>query len=141
MGTSIYANYKNAPELSGGARIMLTFREAVALHFDKEFGEHYATLIKCIGDNQLIKAWDAKALMILSDKRFKDEDIDIIDFLYMDDGYGKIKHTTCLKVYNLLKDHKSNRHLRYRFYSNNDWEDLKELLLGCYKHRAYLRWR
>ena len=30
--------------------------------------------------------------------------------------------------------------LRYQAYSKNDWEDLLELLRGCYSHRANLIW-
>lgn len=31
--------------------------------------------------------------------------------------------------------------IRYQAYSKNDWEDLLELLNGCYSHRANLIWR
>lgn len=139
MGLSLHANYKGAPELSGGYGMLMTFRKVVALAFDKEFGEHYDSL-RAFYSKEETKEWENKMNKILSHERFKDEDADIIDFLFMADCDGSISHKTAKKVYDLIKDLQPNSTLRYAYYSKNDWQDIKELLLGCYKNRAKFRW-
>ena len=124
-------------ELSGGYGMLLTIRELVAKAFDKEFGEHYARLRHTIDD---IEDFDKTTNEILSHSRFKDEDADIIDFLFASDCGGKINYKTCKKIYELIKNIKGNVVLRYRYYSNNDWEDFKQLLKDCYSNKCNLTW-
>ena len=140
MGLTITSKIKNCNiELDGGYGMFMVLRQAIAKLYDKEFGEHYETLSKCFFKEHFDE-FNKKANEILRNDRFKDEDEDIVDFLYMSDCNGKIGYKTCKKLYNLLKYYKSDVPLRYAYYSKNDWEDLKELLLQCYKHRANLYW-
>jgi len=138
MGLIIESNCKSTISLIGGYGMLLTIREEVAKRFDKEFGEHYARLRYAIDD---IEDFDKTTNEILSHSRFKDEDADIIDFLFASDCGGKINYKTCKKVVELIEDSDNKYCLRYAYYSKNDWEDLKQLLWTCYKRRANLIWR
>lgn len=141
MGLTISSKIKNCSiELDGGYGMLLTIRHEVAKLFDKEFGEHYALIGTTYMTEEDWKRWDEKSIKILSNNRFKDEDGDIIDFLFMSDCEGHICYKTCKKIYDLLQKSKNKTCLRYAYYSKNDWEDLKELLLQCYKHKANLYW-
>lgn len=139
MGLCITGNYKNSISLDGGYGMLLLIREEVAKAWDKEFGKHYATLRYCI-INEDYKRFDKKANEILKCERFKKEDEDIIDFLYASDCGGQISYKTCKKIYELIKDTNCEYCLRYAAYSNNDWEDFKQLLKECYSHRSNLVW-
>lgn len=136
MGLTITGNYKKAVDLTGGYGMMIKIRNIVSLAFDEEFGKHYATLLY-----SNIDEFNKKANAILKHERFKDEDEDILDFLYAPDCDGKVNYKTCGKIYNLIKDiEKPNLCLRYAVDYNNDWEDFKKLLKECYSHRANMIW-
>lgn len=139
MGLSISGNYKNSIELSGGYGMLATIREEVAKAWNEEFGKHYATLKYCSNEEDF-KAFNEKALEICRNERLKDEDVDILDFLYQPDCDGQISYKTCKKIYDLIKDTDCKYCLRYAAYSNNDWQDFKQLLLECYSHRSNLVW-
>lgn len=140
MGLTIRSKIKTCDiELVGGYGMLLTIRKEVAKLWDKEFGEHYSKLGSIVSLKDF-EEFDKKTDKILSQERFKAEDEDIVDFLYQSDCDGKISYITCKKIYDLLQKSTNNSCLRYAFYSKNDWEDLKELLLQCYKHRANLYW-
>lgn len=140
MGLTITSKIKSCNiELDGGYGMFVTIREEVAKQFDKEFGEHYATLRNCFLKEHF-DTFNKKANKILSDERFKEEDEDVVAFLFMPDCDGHIGYKTCKKIYDLLQNSKNKCCLRYAAYSKNDWEDLKELLLQCYKHKANLYW-
>ena len=139
MGLTIRGNYKGTIELDGGYSILIKIRTRVANAFDKEFGEHYKTLFDCY-DNADFKAFNAKTRKILSDDRFKDEDKDIVEFLFASDCEGSISYKTCKKIYELIKDNNEPAQLRYALYSDNDWEDFKQLLKECYSHRSKMYW-
>lgn len=143
MGLTFTANYKNAPQLSGGYRMIFTFRKEVALAWDRDFGEHYSGLFALMLStlHPDTTEFDKRTIEILQHERFKDEDIDILEFLFAPDNEGFINHKTAKKVYELIKDLNPRTTLRYTYFSKNDWEDLKELLKGCYSHRAYFKWR
>lgn len=141
MGLTLRNNVKTCHiELDGGYGMLLTIRKEVAKQWDKEFGEHYGTLGQYRTDDEW-KIFDKRTNEILCHERFKGEDEDLVDFLFQSDCDGKIGYKTCKKIYDLLKNSKNKSCLRYAFYSKNDWEDLRELLLSCYKHRANLYWR
>lgn len=123
--------------------MLLTIREYVSKAFDKELGEHYSGLRRIIREEDFNK-FDKRTNEILSDERFKKEDEDIVDFLFAPDESGKVSYRTCKKIYDLIKDIKdegSRIVLRYSLYSNNDWEDFKQLLKDCYSNRCNLTWR
>lgn len=139
MGLTISGNYENSIELSGGYGMFSQIRKVIALAFDKEFGEHYLTLSTLSGKDDY-KEFNRKANEILRDERFKDEDEDIVRFLFMPDCDGKIGYKTCKKIYELIKDDNKERCLRYAAYSDNDWQDFKQLLKDCCSHRCNLVW-
>lgn len=66
MGISIGGNYKNSICINGSSSSLIKIRNHVALAWDKEFGEHYATLETCDDYEE----FDKKANEILFDKRF-----------------------------------------------------------------------
>lgn len=141
MGFTIYAN-NGSRDFDGGMGGFMNLKTNIALAFDKEFGEHYATLRRCFREEDY-KLFDIKANKILSDNRFKQEDADIIDFLFASDCGGKISHKTCKKIYDLIKDVDFNGKIfTYGAYSDGkDYEYFKDFLLECYSHRRKLRWR
>lgn len=139
MGVCMTSKYKGAKSLDGGYRMMFVIRREIAKAFDYEFGEHYSTLLDGFGEEHF-KAFDEKTDKILSHPRFEDADVDLIEFFFMSDCDGKISYKTCGKIYDLIKDREYNGCLRYIAHSNNDWQDFKDLVKGCYSHRANLIW-
>lgn len=139
MGLVITAKKSNIA-LYGGYGMLFRIRKEIANIFDKEFGEHYSTLAT-IWKTEDFEAFDRKTEEILSDSRFKEEDADILKFLFMPDDGGSISPKLCKKLYNLIKDvNKDSLVLRYAVDSKHDWEDFKELLKQCYTHRWKLSW-
>lgn len=141
MGYTIYAN-GSSKSFDGGMDGFLSLRTNIALAFDKEFGEHYSTLINCYREEDY-KLFDAKTNEILSHDRFKKEDKDIIDFLFASDCGGEISYKTCKKIYDLIKDKNFDGEIfTYGAYSDGKvYEHFKNFLLECYSHRRKLRWR
>lgn len=127
-------------DLTGGYGMFFKIRSRVAMAWDKEFGEHYSKLIYIWKDEDF-KEFDKRTNEILKDERFKNEDADLVNFLFASDCEGKCNYKTCKKIYDLIKDIKGDElQLRYITASKNDWEDFKQLLLDCYSHRANLTW-
>ena len=137
MGYTIYANGSSV-SFDGGGGGFFNLRKNIALAFDKELGEHYATLAGCND----YEAFDKKTEAILSQKRFTKEDDDILDFLFACDCSGNISHKTCKKIYELIKDVDfGDKIFTYAAHSDGkDYERLKEFLLECWSHRRRLRW-
>ena len=132
---------KGSPiDLTGGYGMFFKIRSRVAMAWDKEFGEHYSKLIYIWRDEDF-KEFDKRTDEILKNERFKNEDEDLVGFLFASDCEGKCSYKTCKKIYDLIKDIKED-HLQLRYVNNsdNDWEDFKQLLLDCYSHRANLTW-
>ena len=137
MGLTLRNNVKDCDiELDGGYSILRTIRIEVAKQYDEEFGNYYQLFY----DGYDRKKYINKLNNLLKDDRFKDEDNDLMEFLFASDCEGKIGYKTCKKVYDLIKNSDNDCCLRYVIYSKNDWNDLRELLLSCYKHRANLYW-
>ena len=141
MGFTIYAT-NSSRNFDGGMGGFMNLRTNIAIAFDKEFGKHYSTLRKCVFEEDY-DAFDEKTNKILSDERFKQEDEDVIDFLFASDCVGEISHRTCKKIYDLIKDIDfGNKIFTYGAYSDGkDYEHFKLFLLECYKHRRKMRWR
>lgn len=141
MGVDITANGSKRDFHCGAGGFMI-LRTNIALAFDKEFGEHYATLRTC-WKQEHYEAFDKKTEEILSDSRFKEEDIDIIKFLFASDCGGEISHRTCKKIYDLIKDVDFGKKIfTYAAHSDGkDYEYFKEFLLECYSKRRKMRWR
>ncbi len=140
MGITLTANNsKYSFDMGSGG--FFNLRANIADLFDKQFGEHYRKLTKCF-DQIEYEEHDRIANKILSHPRFKDEDADIIDFLYASDCEGKINYRTCGKLHELIKDHDFEKKcFRYAAYAHNDYEELKQFLKECYSHRRNAYWR
>lgn len=130
----------------GGMGGFMSLRENIASAWDKEFGDHYANLRRCIWEKDY-EEFNKKTNQILSESRFEDggekaDDRDIVDFLFASDCEGKISYKTCKKIYDLIKDIDfGNRIFTYAAYSDGkDYEHFKDFLLDCYKRRAKMRW-
>ena len=139
MGVTLYAN-NSTYSFDMGAGSFFHLRANIAKVWDKQFGEHYEKLLSCHSKEEY-DDHDRISDEILSHPRFKDEDADILDFLYASDCGGKIGYKTCGKIYNLIKDVDfGNKCIRYVAYSHNDWEEFKAFLKECYSHRRTARW-
>lgn len=140
MGVTITAT-NSSRDFDMGAGGFFSLRTNIAKAFDAEFGEHYDTLSR-IWRHEDCEAFDKKTEEILKHSRFKSEDADIVEFLFMSDCDGSISHKTCKKIYDLIKDIDfGNRIFVYAAHSDGkDYEYFKEFLLECYKHRRKMRW-
>ena len=140
MGFTITAT-NSKHDFYGGMGGFRNLRVNIAKAWDKEFGEHYETLIRCHCKKEY-EAFNEKANRILSNDRFRQEDEDIIDFLFACDCDGSISYKTCKKIYDIIKDIDfSGEIFTYSAYSDgNDYEYFKEFLLDCYKRRAKMIW-
>lgn len=140
MGFTIYSN-NGSRNFDGGMGGFMSLRENIAFAFDEEFGEHYSTLRSCFRESDY-KSFNEKTNKILSANRFKQEDEDIVEFLFAPDCEGEISHKTCKKIYDLIKDIDfGNKIFTYGAHSDGkDYEYFKQFLLECYSHRRKLRW-
>lgn len=120
----------------GGFR---NLRTNIAKAWDEELGEAYADTVKAMMNPKEYTEWINR---ILSDDRFKDEDEDIVEFLFASDCGGKCGHKTCGKIYNLIKDIDfGNKIFLYAKWSDGkDYEYLKEFLKECWKKRRMMMW-
>lgn len=114
-------------------------RKNIAIAWDKELGETYGDMVMCMLHP---KEYDERINRILANDRFKDEDEDILDFLFASDCNGKCGYKTCGKIYNLIKDIDFGKKIfTYRAYSDgNDYEKLKLFLKECYQKRRMMVW-
>lgn len=126
----------------GGYGSFALLRQNIANAWDKEFGEHYATLRVCFRESDY-DAFDKETERILSQGRFADggeksDDQDIVEFLFASDCAGSISHKTCKKIYDIIKDIDFHgKKFTYIAYSDGkDYEHLKSFLLDCYKRRV-----
>ena len=115
-------------------------RKNIALAMDKEFGENYSNLNNCHTTEEFEEN-DAIANKIIEKKHLDKDYEDVLDFLYASDCDGKIGYKTCKKIYDLIKDVDfGNKCFRYVMLAHNDYEELKEFLKECYKHRRNMYW-
>lgn len=114
-------------------------RKNIASVMDEEFGENYAKLLYC-HTNEDFAENDKRANEII-EKKHLDKYADILDFLYMEDASGKIPHTTCKQIYDLIKDYDfQNSYFRYAADAHNDYEEFKNFLKECYSKRRNMQW-
>lgn len=97
MGVTITANNSSRSFDMGGGGFM-SLRENIALAFDKEFGEHYGKL-RSVWKQEDFKAFDKETDRILADDRFREEDVDIVEFLFASDCGGEISQFTIEPFY------------------------------------------
>lgn len=114
-------------------------RKNIAIALDAELGEAYADIGISMMNPQ---EYDNRINRIISDNRFKDEDEDILDFLFASDCDGKCGYKTCGKIYNLIKDIDFGKKIfTYGAYSDGkDYEYLKEFLKECHQKRRMMIW-
>ena len=111
-------------------------RSNIAHAFDEELGKEYEKAI------MYPKVYTDRINHILADERFKDEDMDIVNFLFDSDCEGKCGYKTCGKIYNLIKDIDFGGEIfTYAARSDGkDYEKLKLLLKECYQKRRMMIW-
>lgn len=142
MGITIEGTHKNSLSLTGSYNMMALIRNEVSKAWDKEFGEHYATLGKCNSDKDY-EIFNDKANKIINSERLikqTEDDSDILDFLFAPDCEGKLHYNTCMKIYNLIKDLDLTYPLQYLAYSKDDWNIFKQLLQDCFNKKRNLIW-
>ena len=130
----------------GGYGGFAALRTNIAKAWDKEFGEHYATLRVCFRESDFA-TFNKETSRILSQERFQDggeksDDQDIVNFLFASDCGSSISHKTCKKIYEIIKDIDFHGKIfTYAMYSDGkDYEYLKDFLLDCHKRRVRARW-
>lgn len=138
MGVCL-TNRKSKYSFDMGTGGFNNLRTNIAMAFDKELGEAYADTKTAILNP---KEYDERINKILANDRFKDEDIDIINFLFSSDCDGKCGYKTCGKIYNLIKDIDfGNKIFTYAVRSDGkDYEHFKEFLKECYSKRRNMIW-
>ena len=97
MGISLTANHSKY-SFDMGCGGFFNLRANIADLFDKQFGEHYRKSFNGYCSQDDYDQHERIAKEILSHPRFKDEDADIIVFLYASDCDGKISYKTCGKL-------------------------------------------
>lgn len=114
-------------------------RTNICKAYDKELGELYADIVSSLNNPQ---EYNRRINEILKDERFKEEDEDILDFLFAPDCDGKIGYKTAGKLYNLIKDIDfGGKIFTYAYYSDGkDYENLKVFLKECYQKRRMIIW-
>lgn len=114
-------------------------RENIARIYDKELGEAYSDVSMGV---LYPKEYNERINKILSDERFKEEDYDLLNFLFASDCNGKCGYKTCKKIYNLIKDVDfKNKIFTYAAYSDGkDYEHFKAFLKECYQKRRMMVW-
>ena len=120
-------------------------RKNIALCLNKEFGENYAMLSKCISKAQFEEN-DRNAEYLISKHHLDDEYADILDFLYASDCDGKINYKTCKQIEELLKANYNkldlaSKSFRYGCAAHNDYVEFMEFLRDCYKYHKNMEWR
>ena len=118
--------------LSYNAFYML--RANICYVFDKELGKAYSNVFLSINNPE---EYDQKIKQILTDERFKDEDIDIINFFFDSDREGKCGYKTCKKLYDLIKD---VNFIDTKYLDKNDYDEIKLFLKECYQKRRMMIW-
>ena len=114
-------------------------RKNIASAWDEELGEAYGDMVMCVTHP---KEYNERINRIIANDRFKDEDEDILDFLFASDCDGKCGYKTCGKIYNLIKDIDfGGKIFTYAAYSDGkDYEKLKLFLKECYQKRRMMIW-
>ena len=136
MGVSITSK-DSKYDFDMGYSGFFNLRKNIAYCLDKEFGDNYSALAKCLTMDDF-EHNDKVANKLIKEKNL---DSDIIEFLYAPDTDGKISYKVCKKIYNLINDVDfGNKTFRYGAYAHNDYEEFKEFLKNCYTKRHIMTW-
>lgn len=138
MGITISA--KNSPiSFECGCGGFFRLRCNIAKYYDKELGELYSQI--SLSRNEYL---DKRINDLLKNTRFKNEDCDILDFLFSSDVDGEIGYKTQGKIYNLIKDVDFKKsYFQYVSYTDPnlpDYEKLKQFLKDNYRYHRKARW-
>lgn len=106
-------------------------RKKIASAYDEEFGELYDALRYCHSSEEFAFI-EKVAEDMLSDERFKEEDSDILNFLFEDDQKGKIRYRTCKKILSLAKENGIT--------VNESLDGFQDFLQECYSNRRNMVW-
>lgn len=136
MGVCVTATHSRF-SFDMGSSGFFNLRKNVALALDNEFGQHYEKLLYCHTEAEFM-GFERVANKIAAKKKL---DFDVLDFLFQPDTAGSVSYRTCRKIYGVIKDVDfGNKGFRYAAYRHNDYEEFKEFLLECYRHRRKMRW-
>ena len=139
MGVTIYANGSDT-SFQMGYGGFFNLRKNIAIALDREFGEHYAGLLKCHSEEGYA-AYDRRTDILIAEKSIPE---DVLEFLYADDTDGTLSHRTCRKIADLLyKDRERLKTLTFGYaaYAEpGEYKKLYDFLSECYSRRRKLRW-
>ncbi len=141
MGVTITATNSTC-DFDMGYSGFFNLRRNIALALDDEFGQAYSEYGKCFTKEDF-KRIDHLVESLINEKHLDDEYFDVLDFLFMPDGSGKISYKTCRKIANLLEPCMSalrTKTFRYAAYAGHDYEDFVAFLRDCVRHRRNMRW-
>lgn len=127
--------YNKEYEMDMGYFTFAQLRTIIAKLLNKEFGENYSLLRKCIAEKDF-KENDKIANSLIAKYNL---DEDVVGFLYQSDCSGKITYKTCRKIYKLIKDYDDNFMYGY-VHSNHSFSYFKEMIKNCADKRRMLFW-
>ena len=110
----------------------------IAKLLSPDFAELYIALCKNKISNEILN----KKLNLYFEKGIlKNEDNDIIEFLFMPDYEGHLSFKKCERLYEVIKDYDDN--VLYGYCGRPDcamFSDFKEIVRLCAKNRWVLKW-
>ena len=112
-------------------------RMNIAKLYDKDFAKLYESVCRAFFDDTRKKYID-ELNQYIADHNLEEDDI--VEFLFMSDGEGKISSKTCKKLYNIVKDYNDDYMYGYT-YANNSFAYFKEMLYDCATKHRKLFWR
>lgn len=137
MGVSIKAT-NSTFTFDCGSGGFFNLRKNIALALDPEFGSLYGKLIYIYSEEDF-EVFEWVTTLMAARKQL---DSDVLDFLFQSDAEGSVSYQTCKKIYLLIRDIDfGEKGFRYGICQHNDYEEFKEFLLECYRHRRKMWWR
>lgn len=115
-------------------------RTTIAKLLNHDFAELYIALCKNKISNEILN----KKLNLYFEKEIlKNEDNDIIEFLFMPDYEGNLSFKKCERLYEVIKDYDDNVLYGYKsemFGYETIFADFKELIKTCIEKEYTLEW-
>lgn len=134
MSVSIFTKEKDIADIGYGE--FRKFRIIVAEAFDKEYAQLYKQISTDSSQNKII---DEKINNLIKKKQYmQDDNKYVIEFLHQPDCDGKISPEACKKIYDVLKNVKSNETFGYLY--EISLNDIKNELLNCYNKQLDFQW-
>lgn len=136
MGVTIWCK-KTGTSYDLGYGGFSNLRDKVAELCSKEFGKHYACLIK-LHSTEEFEEFDRKTKELLDRKVVS---VKVVDFCLQSDGGGKIRYGACKEIYNRIKDYDDD--ICYGYAGRPDcmkFKDFVALVKECYENKSDLVW-